>query len=213
MLIVNPLTALAFFDIARRGKHAAIVSNAAAGALGRMIDRLGRHHGIPVINIVRRRDQAEQLEASGTQLVLDSSEAEFLPRLRGEAHRLRATLILDAVGGAQTQVLVDAAPFGSTLVAYGGLSGEPAAFSSRTLIADDKKIVGFYLGNWAARKGLLRTLQDVLRVQRLASGDLRTMVRRRVPLSAAQEAVETYRENMTAGKVLLVADPKEVPFA
>lgn len=41
-LIVNPLTALAFFDIVKRGSHTAIVNNAAASALGRMIIRLGR---------------------------------------------------------------------------------------------------------------------------------------------------------------------------
>ncbi len=208
-LIVNPLTALAFFDLARRGRHAAIVSNAAASALGRMIVRLGRTEGIPVINIVRRPDHVALLRALGAEHVLDSSEEPFAARLRELAHALRATLFLDAVGGRHTGVLVDAAPAGSAIVAYAALAGEPSVFNARTLIGDDKQIVGFYLGHWAARKGLWRTLRDVVRVQRLAATDLQSAVHRRLPLSAAQEAVETYRHNMTAGKVLLVADSVE----
>jgi len=204
MLIVNPLTALAFFDLARQGRHAAMVSNAAASALGRMVVRLGRTEGLPVINIVRRPEQVAVLRALGAEYVLDSSEERFAVGLRELAHRLRATLLLDAVGGAQTQTLVDAAPAGSTIVAYAALAGEPSIFSPRTLIGDDKKIRGFYLGHWAANKGLLRTVRDVMRVQRLAGTDLQTTVHRRLPLSEAQQAVEMYRNNMTAGKVLLV---------
>jgi len=72
--------------------------------------------------------------------------------------------------------------------------------------------VGFYLGHWAARKGLFRTLKDVWKVRRLASGELQTAVHARLPLSRAQEAVETYRSHMTAGKVLLVGDRQAVPL-
>ncbi|MBZ5556209.1 MAG: zinc-binding dehydrogenase [Acidobacteriia bacterium] len=211
-LIVNPLTALAFLDFARRGKHAGIVNNAASSALGHMMVRLGRTHGLTVINIVRRPEQVEMLRAIGAEHVLDSTESEFAPRLGALARRFNATLFLDAVGGAQTQTLVEAAPFGSTIVAYAALSGETSAFHTRTLIGGDKKISGFYLGNWVARRGTPGTLRDFARVQRLSGAELQTTVRRRLPLSAAQAAVEMYRANMTGGKILLVADPEQVPL-
>jgi NADPH2:quinone reductase len=212
MLIVNPLTALAFFDIAQRGRHAAIVSNAAASALGRMIVRLGRRHGVPVINIVRRPEHVEALRELRADYVLDCRAELFPFELRELAHRVHATLFLDAVGGAQTHTLVDAAPAGSTIVAYAALAGEPSTFNARTLIGEDKTIVGFYLGRWAARRGVFRTLNDIVRVQRLVGSDLQTTVHRRLPLSAAQEAVEAYRCDMSAGKLLLVADPGQVPL-
>jgi NADPH:quinone reductase-like Zn-dependent oxidoreductase len=41
MLLVNPLTALAIFAIARQGNHHATVNTAAAGVLGGMVVRLG----------------------------------------------------------------------------------------------------------------------------------------------------------------------------
>jgi NADPH:quinone reductase len=145
--------------------------------------------------------------------VLGSYEDDFTSRLRELAHRFNATLLLDAVGGAQTQSLVDVAPVGSTILVYAALAGEPSTFSARTLIGGDKRIVGFYLGRWAAQKGLWRTLRDVWRVRRLANSDLQTTIFHRLPLAAAQEAVEMYRSHMTSGKVLLVGDREAVPLA
>jgi len=211
MLIVNPMTAISFFDIAKSEKHAAIVSTAAAGALGRMIIRLGQQHGLPVINIVRRREQVELLESLGAQYVLNSLDEDFPERLRTLAHQLKATLILDAVGGNLTQLLLDASPFGSTVLVYSNLSGELSIFSAETLIFGDKKVVGFFLSNWAARKSFIARLWFTQRVKQLATSALQTTVQKRLPLSAAQQALHIYQANMTAGKVLLVANPEEVP--
>jgi NADPH2:quinone reductase len=212
MLIVNPLTALAFFDIARRDHHAALVSNAAASALGRMIGRLGRRRGLPVINIVRRAEQASLLRAEGAEWVLNSSDPDFSDQLRALARRLNATLLLDAVAGDHTQVLLAAAPPGSTVLVYAHLAGQAISLDARTLFYEDKRAVGFYLPNWMRRKGLLQILRDTRTVQHLAATDLATSIQRRVPLAEAQRAVDLYVGGMTAGKVLLVADPQAVPL-
>jgi NADPH:quinone reductase len=205
-LVVNPLTALAFFDMVRRGRHAAIVSDAAASALGRMILRLGRSRSVPVINVVRRQEQLGELLSLGATHVLLDSEEGFPERLRDLARQLNATLVLDAVGGRRTGALVDAAPPGSTIVAYALLSGEPSAFNSRRLIVDRKRIEGFYLGHWIARRPLWARVGDVLSLRRLGATELRTHVQERVPLEAVAEAVDLYKSRMTAGKVLLIAD-------
>ena len=86
------------------------------------------------------------------------------------------------------------------------LSGAPSVFSARTLISDKKRIEGFYLAHWLEARGLWRKIRDVRRVQRLASSDLHTRVQGRFGLAAAQQAVDTYRGHMTAGKVLLVTE-------
>jgi NADPH:quinone reductase-like Zn-dependent oxidoreductase len=41
MMLVNPLTAWALVDVARRGRHRAIVQTAAASAFGKMVLKLG----------------------------------------------------------------------------------------------------------------------------------------------------------------------------
>ena len=212
MLIVNPMTAISFFDIAKSEKHRAIVSTASASALGRMIIRLGRQHGLPVINIVRRQEQVELLESLGAQYVLNSLDEGFPDQLRVLAHQLKATLLLDAVGGGLTQQLLDAAPFGGTVLVYSNLSGEPSIFNAETLIFGDKKIAGFFLANQAAKKSFIARLRVTQRVKKLAAETLQTAVQKRLPLSEVQEALHIYQSNMTAGKVLLVASPAEVPL-
>jgi hypothetical protein len=52
-------------------------------------------------------------------------------------------------------------------------------------------------------------LRDTQRVQSLAATDLQTTIQKRLPLAVVQQALEAYRNNITAGKVLLVANPKE----
>lgn len=210
MLLVNPLTAVAFFDIAKREKHAAIVSNAAAGALGRMILRLGQTHDIPVIHVVRRQEQVELLRSMGGEYVLNSRHPDFDDQLRALCRRLRATLILDPVGGDQTQQLLAAAPDGSTALVYGSLSGRRIDTAAAAMGEGRNRVEGFFLPDWLAKRSSLRVLLDLRRVQRLVTNELRTSVQERFPLPAAQHALERYRANPTAGKVLLVADPERV---
>ena len=122
MLIVNPLTAVAFFEIAKRNKDVAIVSNAAVGALGQMVLRLGRWNRVPVIHIVRRDAQVGMLHSMGGEYILNSSDMDFYNKLHQLSHQLKATLILDQVGGEQSRKLLDAVPSGSPILVYGSLS-------------------------------------------------------------------------------------------
>jgi NADPH2:quinone reductase len=102
MLLVNPMTAMAFIHMARRGRHGAMVNNAGASSLGRMLIRLTTHYGIPLISIVRREDQVEALKTEGAVHVLNSSDPSFEADLRDVSGRLGATLVLDAVTGPET---------------------------------------------------------------------------------------------------------------
>ena len=201
--IVNPMSALAFFEIARREKHDAIVSTAAAGALGRMILKLGLRERIPVIHIVRRQDQVDLLRTLGAQHVLQSNDPDFLNRFGLLSHELHATLILDAVGGSLSGQLIEVSPFGSTLVAYGFLSGEQSAIDSRILARDDKRVIGFFLPNWLKRKHPFSTLKEMRRMRKLLASDLATTVHKRFPLAAIRDALEAARNSTTPGKVLL----------
>jgi NADPH2:quinone reductase len=52
-LFVNPLTALAMVETARREGHGGIVHTAAASSLGRMLCKICRDEGIPLVNCCR----------------------------------------------------------------------------------------------------------------------------------------------------------------
>ena len=203
MLIVNPLTAVAFFEIAKQNKHVAIVSNAAAGALGQMVLRLGRRIRVPVIHVVRRDAQVGMLHSMGGEYVLNSSDTDFYDKLHQLSHQLNATLILDPVAGEQSRKLLDAVPSGSTLLVYGSLSSVKNDTTSQTS-DPTKHIEGFYMPDWLAKKNIVQVLGYLRQVQRLATKDLKTNIQKRFQLTQVQEALELYRTNATAGKVLLL---------
>ena len=209
-LLVNPLSALALLEIARRGKHRAIVSTAAASALGQMILRLGKRWNIPIIHVVRRQAQVDSLRGLGGEYVLNSNDADFVEQLRKMAHQLRATLLLDAISGEMTQKLAEAAPTGSTVLLYSRLSDEECIIDAGTALIKDLRFEGWFLANWLRKKSLLQILQLSQQVQSLLATDLRSQIHKRFPLSEPQKALELYVNHMSAGKILLVADPQAV---
>jgi NADPH:quinone reductase-like Zn-dependent oxidoreductase len=210
MLLVNPLTALAMLEIAQHGKHRAIISTAAASALGGMIIRLGKRHNIPIINVVRRQEQVDWVRGLGSEYVLNSTDADFVEQLRELAHKLGATLLLDAIGGNMTQQLAEAAPFGSTILMYSRLSDQDSSIDPRTALVKNLHFDGWFLANWLGKKNLLQMLQLARQAQSFLPADLGSPIHKRFALADAQTGVETYVNHMSAGKILLVANPQEV---
>jgi len=212
-LVVNPMTAVIFFEIIKQGKHRAFVNTAAASQLGRMLLRMAQKRNIPIINVVRRKDQADVLRSLGAEHVLVSTDADFDQNLSALSHRLNATLILDAICGEFTQRLVDASPPNSLILLYSNLSVSPAQMMPHSLWIHNRRVEGFYLGTWASQHGILKLLSVAQQVQKLMSTDLQVTFQKRIPFALAQEALELYQNNMTAGKILLVIDPNAVPLS
>ncbi len=207
MMLVNPMTAMAFFQIALKGGHKAMVNNAAASALGKMLIRLSNQNRIPLINIVRKEEQFPELKSEGATHVLNSSDASFENDLQKLSGDLNATLFLDAVTGKQTSILLKAAPRGSTLLAYARLSGDPINVDPGILIKEEKRIEGFQLGNWLHTKGILYKLRFINRVKKQLSASLTSHINRSMYMEEVEEAISSYRENMSAGKIILLPGP------
>ena len=140
MMLVNPMTAMAFMQMVREGKHKAMVNNAAASSLGKMLIRLSISRGIPLINIVRKEEHVSALKALG---------------------------------------------------------------AIHVLITEEKKIVGFQLGNWLQTKGLLFKLRFVNSVKNQLGNELSSHISHTYPLEHAGDAVSHYRAHMSEGKILL----------
>lgn len=208
MMFVNPMTAIAFFDVYKNSpnpskKTRGIINTAAASALGKMIIHLGRKKGIPVISVVRREEQVEMLKQEGAEYVVNSTDPDFEMNLKMLAHQLNATVLFDAVGGEMSQQLLNAAPKGSTLYIYGRLSDTPCEISLRNMIFTGNRIQGFWLTNWLHEKGMLKTIFAIREVQSLLGKELATKIYQQYPPEKISEAVETYKNNMSAGKVLI----------
>ncbi|UWU80936.1 zinc-binding dehydrogenase [Bradyrhizobium huanghuaihaiense] len=96
---VNPLTALGMTETMRREGHKALVHTAAASNLGQMLNKICIADGIPLVNIVRSKEQAEILKKIGAKYVVDSSVPSFLDDLTAALVETGATIAFDAIGG------------------------------------------------------------------------------------------------------------------
>jgi NADPH2:quinone reductase len=207
-MLVNPLTAWALMDEARRGGHRAAVQTAAASALGKMVVRLGQKFGLPVVNVVRRAEQVELLRGMGAEHVLNSSDPGFDDELRRMCHKLGASISFEAVSGEMSGRILRAQPQGSRMLVYGGLSLKLVEIDPGSLIFEEKRVEGFWLTAWLRKHNILSQLRVARRVQELLGSDLKTDIRARLPLEKAAEGLAQYAANMTAGKVLLIPEAK-----
>ena len=96
---VNPLTALGMVETMRREGHTALVHTAAASNLGQMLNRICLQDGVPLVNIVRSREQTHILTDIGATHVVDSTSPTFLDDLTKALAETGATLAFDAIGG------------------------------------------------------------------------------------------------------------------
>jgi NADPH2:quinone reductase len=96
---VNPLTALGMVATMRAEGHTGLVHTAAASNLGQMLNKICLADGVPLVNIVRSREQAHILTDIGATHVVDSTAESFLDDLTKALADTGATLAFDAIGG------------------------------------------------------------------------------------------------------------------
>lgn len=205
-LLVNPFTAWALVETARRRGHAAAVQTAAASSLGQMVLRLAQRFNYPMIHIVRRDAQVETLQALGAPYVLNSSTPDFDQQLHDLARQLGATFVMDAVAGTLTGRVLHALPDGACVAVYGLLSGEPCRVDADDLVFHGKRVEGFWLSEYFQGRSQLRLLQAGMHIQRMLTSELKTPVRACVPLEDATFALQLYASHMSEGKVLFLPE-------
>lgn len=98
-LFVNPMTALSMVETMWAEGHSALVHTAAASNLGQMLVRICKDDGVPLVNVVRKPEQAATLRDLGAEHVVDSSLPDFQEQLLESIKATGATLAFDAVGG------------------------------------------------------------------------------------------------------------------
>jgi NADPH2:quinone reductase len=204
-LIINPLTAHAMLDTARRAGHQAAVHTAAAGQLGRMMIAMAADLDYPLINVVRRDEQAQLIQALGAKHVLNSASEGFERELKALCYRLNATAAFEPVAGEMTGTVLNAMPSRSTAYVYGALSQDACGnIDPIGLVFHEKIVTGFFLGNWLDRRGVIGILRAAGRVQRMIiEGRIGTLVQRRLNLDEVVDGLLQYVDNMTGGKVLI----------
>jgi NADPH:quinone reductase-like Zn-dependent oxidoreductase len=181
-----------------------LLQTAAGSTLGRMVIRLGRRYGFRTMNVVRRREQVEELRSLGADAVICTAEESIETRVHELTGGSGVPFALDAVGGATGSAAVRALGSGGRLVVYGTLSEEPLSVDPRTLMVGQKRVEGFWLSEWSRGQSVLTMLRLFRRIGRLlGDGVLASDVGRAFPLEEVRAAVEQAARPGRDGKVLL----------
>lgn len=96
---VNPLTAISFVETMKMQGRKGIVHTAAASNLGQMLVKICQKDGVPLVNIVRKPEQAAILKGIGAEYIVDSSSPNFMEELITALAETKTTLGFDAIGG------------------------------------------------------------------------------------------------------------------
>ncbi|MEW6632279.1 MAG: zinc-binding dehydrogenase [Pseudomonadota bacterium] len=148
-MIVNPLTALAMFDIVKQEGEKAFIMTAGASQLCKLIIGLAKEEGFRPIVTVRRDEQIALLKGLGVAHVLNEKAADFEAALREAVKAEQPRILLDAVTGPLASAIFNAMPKRSRWIVYGRLDAEPTVIREPgQLIFQHKRVEGFWLAEW-----------------------------------------------------------------
>ncbi len=218
---VNPMTALALLDIAKRGGHTAFVNTAAASSLGQLLLRVCHKDGLNLICVVREHADEDLLRRMGAKHVFNSRSATFTADITGCLLETGATAVFDAVGGgalgtqmlacieaAQASKLTGPHRYGSPvykhLFIYGNLDPSPTILDRRNLGAS-YGISGFLMMPYLERIGVEATQQLRNRVTAELKTTFATTCGREISLADAVrlDEVKRYTQKATGKKVMI----------
>jgi len=202
---VNPATAFIMTRLVLSVPPGAwLLQTAAGSALGRMVIRLGRHFDFRTINVVRRRQQAEELLQAGGDAAIATESESIEDRVRALTNGEGVPFALDAVGGTTGSAVARSLARGGRLLVYGTLANEPLSLPSPMLFLGAKRIEGFWLSEWANRQSILTMMRLFRRIHELmARGVLSTDIGPVFPLDEIKAAVRQASTPGRHGKILL----------
>src|SRR5262249_18209419 len=156
---VNPATAVVMTqDVLKITRGAWLLQSAAGGELGKMVIRLGHKFVFRTINVVRRREQVEELKKLGADHVIVESDGpipEQVRKLVPDGIRYA----IDPVGGETGSQVIASLTQGGRCLLYGSLSDEPVSVHPRLFIGHGLRVEGFWLGAWVKSQGVLTMLK------------------------------------------------------
>lgn len=185
-MIVNPLTAIAMFDIVKQEGEKAFIMTAGASQLCKLIIGLAKEEGFRPIVTVRRDEQVPLLKEIGAVHVLNEKAADFEGALREVIKAEQPRILLDAVTGPLASAIFNAMPKRSRWIIYGRLDAEPTVIREPgQLIFQHKHIEGFWLSEWMRQFRDLRGPAIMEAQKRFSDGRWSTDVTAVVPLDEA----------------------------
>lgn len=203
MLKVNPITAWRMLhDFVPLQKGEWLIQNASNSAAGRCVIQIAHELGYRTVNIVRRAELVEELQAEGADVVLVDGES-LRDDVAASTQRAPIRLALNAVGGESAVQMAKVLAPDATIVTYGAMSLKPMCIPNGMLIFKNLRFTGFWVNKWYdAATPTLRADTFAPLFAMAQKGLLRTKVEKTYPLSEAKAAIGHASLAKRGGKIL-----------
>jgi NADPH:quinone reductase-like Zn-dependent oxidoreductase len=204
--VVNPLTAwiMTVEELALEPGEW-LLQTAAGSTLGRILLQIAALRGFKTINVVRRREQVNELKSLGADEVICTDDEDIAERVKEITGNAGLTKAIDAVGGQTGAAVMNCLGRGGVMLIYGLLSMEPMPIDGGRMIFSTTTIRGFWLSEWlrsAAPERQQAVTAGMLRA--MASNEIVPPVEAEYSLADVLAAVEHAERPGRRGKVLLV---------
>jgi NADPH:quinone reductase len=201
---VNPATALGMTrHVLQVPPGEWLMQSAAGSALGKMVVRLGKKFGFRTVNTVRRREQVDELKKLGADLVLCEADGPLDEQVRQHIPA-GVKYAMDPVGGKVAGMVIRSLADGGRCLLFGSLAAETIELDPRFLISGNKRVEGFWLGEWAKKQSIFKMLKLIREVRSLMrEGILLSEIAKTYPLEQVVDAVTEAARPGKPGKVLL----------
>lgn len=169
ILMVNPLTVYRMLkDFVTLQLGDTVIQNGSNSSCGQLVIQLCKFWGFKTINIVRSRENIDELKHElkklGANYVLTEEELRSTDLFKsGEIKK--PNLGLNCIGGKSSSELLRKLDYSGTLVTYGGMSTQPVTIPVSALIFKNIKFVGFNVNRWNAncsKEERDRTLDELI---------------------------------------------------
>jgi NADPH:quinone reductase-like Zn-dependent oxidoreductase len=179
-----------------------IGQTAANAAMGQYIIALAKLAGVKTLNVVRRKEAAEQVRQWGGDRVVfqgDNLHKDIEEALDGK----KLSLVLDMVGGTPVGELAKSLKPGGSIVVYGLQSGQFPAMPPKEFIYRGLSLHGFWLINWI-RNAPRTEIEEIYQKlgDLVADGSLSAAVEHVYPLGQFKEAFKQSLKSNRGGKIL-----------
>ena len=141
-----------------------VIQNGANSAVGQAVIQIARNMGFVTVNIVRDRDDIEQLKGYlrgiGANYVWTESELKSAKEFKNKILP-KARLALNCVGGTSSAEICKCLEYRGVHVTYGGMSMKPVFASTSSLIFKDISYRGFWFSKWIEEHANTTQLNDM----------------------------------------------------
>jgi len=188
------------FGKMRKGTH--VLITAAASSVGLAAIQLANAVGAIPIATTRNQNKVESLRQAGAKYVINTTEPDWVARVREATSGKGASLVFDPVVGPQLAQLTEAASEDAVIFLYGALSPDPAPLPLFALIGKNLTLRGFTLFRIVQRASRLKKAKSWI-VENLESGKLKPQIARTFKFEEIVEAHRYMESNEQIGKVVV----------